>query len=121
MGFTNGKVNGIFMKPICKINYRGDKEWYIDGKRHREDGPAYEGSDGTKEWYINGLCHREDGPAIEYKDRAVYWFINGKLHREDGPAVEYPNGSKYWYYQGKHLSCKDNQEFLRMIKLMVFL
>ena len=32
----------------------GTKEWYLNGKRHRKDGPAYEGADGTKEWYLNG-------------------------------------------------------------------
>jgi len=32
----------------------GSKEWYLNGKLHREDGPAYEDSDGTKIWYLNG-------------------------------------------------------------------
>jgi len=30
------------------------KEWYLNGKHHREDGPAVEYSDGTKEWYLYG-------------------------------------------------------------------
>jgi hypothetical protein len=30
-----------------------------DGKLHREDGPAAEYGDGTKEWWINGKRHRE--------------------------------------------------------------
>ena len=29
----------------------GDKWWYLNGKRHREDGPAFEGADGEKWWY----------------------------------------------------------------------
>jgi hypothetical protein len=49
------------------------------------------------------------------------WRLNGKLHREDGPAVEYADGVKYWFYHGKYIDCKDNQEFLRIIKLIVFL
>ena len=49
------------------------------------------------------------------------WRINGKLHREDGPAVEYPDGTKLWYYNDKWIDCKDNEEFLRIIKLMAFL
>jgi hypothetical protein len=32
----------------------GTKEWYLNGKLHREDGPAAEGSGGTKEWWLNG-------------------------------------------------------------------
>jgi hypothetical protein len=33
----------------------GDKEWYLNGKLHREDGPAVEYSSGTKVWYLNGF------------------------------------------------------------------
>ena len=56
-------------------------------------------NDGTQEWYINGKLHREDGPARcgpEYNA----WYIDGNLHREDGPAVEYTNGVKSWYLDG---------------------
>ena len=86
------------MKPTCEINSYGSKYWYLNGKLHREDGPAYEGSSGTKGWYLNGLCHREDGPAVKCA-----------------------NGDKEWYYHGEHIDCKDNQEFLRIIKLIAFL
>jgi len=27
--------------------------WYLNGKRHREDGPAIEHSNGDREWWIN--------------------------------------------------------------------
>ena len=59
---------------------------------------------GTKHWYINGKLHREDGPAIEWADGAKSWYINGKCHREDGPAVEWANGTKYWYINDKFLT-----------------
>ena len=45
------------------------------------------------EWYLNGKLHREDGPAIENISGAKSWWINGKKHRENGPAVEYSNGT----------------------------
>ena len=32
----------------------GDIVWYLNGKRHREDGPAIESSSGTKYWCLNG-------------------------------------------------------------------
>jgi antitoxin component YwqK of YwqJK toxin-antitoxin module len=32
---------------------------------------------GNKFWYLNGKCHREDGPAIEYADGNKYWYLNG--------------------------------------------
>ena len=58
-------------------------------------------ADGGKIWYLNGKLHREDGPAIEYTDVNEQWYLNGKLHREDGPAIEHTNGDKYWYLNGK--------------------
>ena len=44
-------------KPICKVN-----------------------GDGTKQWYLNGKLHREDGPAIEYVDGDKYWFLKNKFY-----------------------------------------
>ena len=79
----------------------GLKEWYLNGKRHREDGPAYEGAGGSKGWYLNGKTHRVGGPAVEYPDGLKEWYLNGKRHREDGPAVEYPDGSKRWFLKGE--------------------
>ena len=44
-----------------KVYGNGDKYWYINGKRHREDGPAYEGANGTKYWYLSGVkCTEEE-------------------------------------------------------------
>jgi hypothetical protein len=59
---------------------------------------------GTKHWYINGKLHREDGPAIECVNGTKEWYINDKRHREDGPAIEYASGAKYWYINDKHLT-----------------
>jgi asparagine N-glycosylation enzyme membrane subunit Stt3 len=78
--------------------------WFINGKLHREDGPAIEGSDGYKAWYINDNWHREDGPAIEHSNGSKYWYINGKLHREDGPAIEHSDGTKEWYITSRRWS-----------------
>ena len=72
--------------------------------------------DGDKSWYLNGERHREDGPAVEYADGRKEWYLNDQLHREDGPAVEHADGDKYWYLKGKEIS---EQEFLsRSIKEM---
>ena len=83
-------------KPECKTYSNGDKEWHLNGKFHREDGPACEFANGTKLWYLNGKYHREDGPACEYVNGDKAWFLNGKHHREDGPACEWANGYKEW-------------------------
>ena len=70
-------------KPECETFPSGTKAWYLNGKLHREDGPALEYSSGTKEWYLNGKRHREDGPAVEHPDGTKYWFLNGEeVHPE---------------------------------------
>ena len=118
----------------------GDKYWYLNGKRHREDGPAIEWADGskswwlngekvteeevignkeeptmetnifgTKRWLLNGKIHREDGPAIEFKDGYKAWCLNGKRHREDGPAVEYADGTKFWWLNGERVTEEEHK------------
>ena len=74
--------------------------WYLDGKRHREDGPAVETTFGSSIWFLDGKVHREDGPAVEHPDGSKEWFLNGDWHREDGPAIEYASGNKRWYLEG---------------------
>ncbi len=63
-------------KPECITNSYGDKKWYLNGKYHREDGPAIEFASGTKGWYLNGKRHREDGPAYEYTNGRKRWYLN---------------------------------------------
>ena len=81
----------------------GEKYWYLNGKRHREDGPAHE-CNGYKEWCLNDKLHREDGPAIEWANGDKAWYLNGKLHREDGPAYEGVSGYKSWYLNGERVT-----------------
>ena len=90
-------------KPECITNANGNKEWWLNGKRHREDGPAFERVSGHKEWYLNGTLHREDGPAVEYADGDKEWYLNGKRHREDGPAVEWSDGDKEWWLNNEEV------------------
>ncbi len=89
-----------------RVYTNGDKYWYLNGKAHREDGPAIEWANGAKFWYLNDKLHREDGPAIEDASGSKYWYLNGKLHREDGPAIECANGKKRWYLNDKLLTKK---------------
>ena len=64
---------------------------------------------GDKQWYLNGKYHREDGPAIEWAAGSKTWFLNGNLHREDGPAIEFADGGKEWYLNGEQLT---EEEFI---------
>jgi hypothetical protein len=66
--------------------------------------------DGDKHWYLNGKLHREDGPAVERSNGFKYWYLNGKPHREDGPAREWADGSKAWYLNGKNLTEEEFNE-----------
>jgi hypothetical protein len=77
-----------------KVYADGSKEWWLNGKRHREDGPAVEHADGYKSWWLKGKRHREDGPAVEYADGDKEWWLNGNPMTEEGhkaamnPTVE---------------------------------
>lgn len=90
------------MTPTMKIESCDSKNWRLNGKYHREDGPAIIWGTKCEEWYLNGKPHREDGPSfIGYKNKHYEWKINGKLHREDGPAVEHADGTREWWLNGK--------------------
>jgi hypothetical protein len=59
-----------------KVDANGNKNWLLNGKLHREDGPAIEDASGNKFWWLNGERHREDGPAIEWADGDKEWYLN---------------------------------------------
>ena len=90
-----------------RIEFSDRIEYRLNGKLHREDGPAIERTSGTKEWYFNGKLHRLDGPAdaehrqampaVERANGHKSWFIDGKLHRLGGPAIESTDGYKEWW------------------------
>ncbi len=100
------------MMSKCEIDGDGNKRWYIDGKYHRENGPAMEFISGYKAWIFDGKYHREDGPAVLYANGDKCWYFNDKLHREDGPAIEHSNGTKEWYLKGRRILCSSTKEFL---------
>ena len=55
----------------------------IFGDLHNTKGPAVISEQGRCfEWYKNGKRHRDDGPAVirtnEYKEIHMFWFYNGK-------------------------------------------
>ena len=58
------------------------EEWWLDGNRHRTDGPAY------RTWYENGELECEE------------WWLDGNRHRTDGPAYQ------RWYENGE-LECEE--------------
>ena len=58
----------------------------------------------------------------KYTNGVRSWFTNDddKFHRLDGPAVEWHGGGWEWWINGEEIGCKDNEEFLRLVKLKAF-
>ena len=89
-------------KPKCKTYSNGTKEWYLNGKLHREDGPAVERASGTKQWLLNGSLHREDGPALEWADGTKSWSLNDEdVHPETIVDLWLSRGVFCWYDEAK--------------------
>ena len=48
-------VSFFFVCSVLRLlSFARTKHWYLNGKRHREDGPACEYVSGRKEWHLNG-------------------------------------------------------------------
>jgi hypothetical protein len=95
----------------------GTLKWMVNGKYHREDGPAIISPDGTAHWMINGKHHRENGPAyvgfISGRNWELKWIKNGVLNRYPEPAVVSYADTPVFYYNGKRVS---NLEGLRTLE-----
>jgi len=50
----------MITKGPSSLNVDGMQYWFLDGKLHREDGPACEWADGGKSWYLNDKRLSED-------------------------------------------------------------
>jgi len=68
--------------------------WLKQGKiLHRENGPAMiydhcDNNNSNHQWWINGERHRLDGPAVVSASQHILceWWVEGMRHRLDGPA-----------------------------------
>lgn len=58
-------------------------------------------------WMVNGKLHREDGPAVIFRTGQAYYYLNGSRHRSDGPALVHTNGTKEWWLFGKKVSAQE--------------
>ena len=96
--YLNGKrLSGKHTDPKT-----GTTTYAKNGKLHRLDGPAYINAAGTKQWYKDGKFHREgDAPAMEHANGVLYYAKKGKLHRTSGPAIVVPGKKEEWYKNGK--------------------
>lgn len=65
----------------ARIHY-GVHSWFHLGRLHREGGPAVYHPDfpdgGAEErWYVHGKFHRLDGPAWTFEDGTRLWYVHG--------------------------------------------
>jgi len=58
-----------YIKYEVRVYPRGSKHWYLNGKQHREDGPAVEYSDGDKSWWLDDKCYTESEHKAEMARR----------------------------------------------------
>ena len=89
-----------------------DIAWKLpDGTLHRKYGPAYyRKEDGYEKWFLNGKLHREGGPADKLIDSHEFWYFQGNFHREDGPAAIHYLGDwvrEEWWIHGRKLSLEE--------------
>ena len=79
------------------IQDNGNREYFLNEKRHRVNGPAVEYAGGTKHWYFEGKRHRTDGTAIEEAGGSKYYYFEDKLvtksafRKLEAPAIDYSN------------------------------
>ena len=105
--------------PEMIVDNDGSRQWYLNGKLHREEGPAVEHPNGNFEWYLQGKLHRTDGPAVEWPGGTREYFLHGQLHREDGPAIETSRSDyREWWYKGESYDVDDLEAFLDFIRLL---
>ena len=102
-------------KPKKHIRPDGSIEYRLNGKLHREDGPAKIWPNGSIAWCLNGKLHRTGGPAAIFPSDII-WYTNSKYHRLDGPAVIQSNilsGSFIrWFIHGINYQEEDYIEYL---------
>jgi hypothetical protein len=64
--------------------------------------------------------HNDNAPAFVWSNGDESWYKHGDLHRIDGPAIDWGN-EQQWYIDGERIHCKDNEEFLRILKMKALL
>ena len=63
-------------EPEVKVYTDGTKKWCLNGKCHREDGPAIERPNGTKQWYLNGERQLSKESSRTRKVSGLCKFLN---------------------------------------------
>jgi len=75
-----------YIKYEVRVYSDGYKAWHLNGKLHREDGPAVENTAGYKVWYLEHVEYTESGHKAEMERRNN--TCNGKIVTIDGKRYE---------------------------------
>ena len=73
-------------QPQCKVDEYGTKEWFLNGNRHREDGPALETATGHKVWSLHGKRVHPEQIVDLHLSRGTFCYYNeqtGTLHFDE--------------------------------------
>ena len=110
------------------VYYKNVTLYYVNGKLHREDGPAYENRlENITQYWINGKLHREDGPAeiknmktfdIEYSNlKQIYsYYINGIcIYNTIYDSIKNKEYLPYYSYDDKRLQM-EKENFVKKLK-----
>ena len=63
-------------QPQCEVDKNGTKIWRLNGRYHREDGPAVETKDGYRAWYIHGKIRRPEQIVDYHLMRGTFCYYN---------------------------------------------
>lgn len=109
--FFNKEIKKLCEENLLKIENLSDRPKYFTG--------ITETKSGTKSWYVNGKHHRLDGPAYEYHSGRKEWWVNGKPHRLDGPSSEGGTEKEEYYIDGTFLSKEDFYKKIKELNLPI--
>ena len=90
---------GQFYKNWQDYHY----EFWLDGLRHREDGPAYSNGAGHVEYWVRGQRHRKGGPAIinsNSLETVKQWWEDGKFIRSESVLKTSESIKQIWREMG---------------------
>jgi hypothetical protein len=89
-----------------------------------ENGKKYEvityNDIGLQEWRLNGKLHREKGPAHINRNFKA-WFQDGDWHCLHGPAAVFSNGRLQWAIYDKQVTEEQYRQIKRKIKTKTIL
>jgi hypothetical protein len=109
--------------PNGKINIEDRIEYWENGSRHRDDGPAIIRQDGYKEYWKDGRRHRLEGPAVEFPDGRVIWYADDDYHQTEEEFNHHPltrayrrgRQQRYLDKPDKFITNKGNIEYRKVI------